>query len=498
MKRDVLWLILLFAVAVAIVDPRGNFPLDDDWDFAAETSQFARTGHFVFTPFTAASLYAQILWGAGWIKAFGDSYTVLRCSTLVLAALTLILFHALCGLVGLSRWQRSAATAALLFHPIFFWSSFTYMTHVPFLFCTVAAMYCYLRGTPLLGSVAVVVSVLIRQTGIVTAIPAILMARTRRERLIAAAPLVVFAAMFPALQHGEFSFHAQPGRAPFQGALYLFDHFSAVALFALPLLIPAIRVLRGRTIVAASMSLFIARALLFIGFANPTWNPILTSTHLFGNVFINLGLGPPTLVDTHLLGYLFPLHLLDGARVILTMLAAAAGGVLVALLIEKRERSFGYLQVICASAVLAVSQLWFDRYALDAAWPILFLLLVWGSAAPDSPRWRAGVLVLLAAFALIDVVAVREYMQWNRDRNRAWQALLAGGVSPLRINGGVELNAIARDPFEQPRPEWMISNEYVLSFHALPDYDVVRRFGRVYALRRQRAATSPPLTIKWR
>lgn len=489
MKRDVALLLLLFAVAIAIVDPRGNMPLDDDWDFAVATWHFAQTGHFAFTPFTATSLYAQVVWGAAWTRMFGASFFVLRCSTLFLAALTLIVFYELT--TRLSRPMRFLAAAALLFHPIFFWSSFTYMTHIPFVFCTVVALYCFTRDRPVLGSLAVIASFFIRQTGVVTAIPAIILARGRRQKMIAAAPLAVFAVALPLLQHGEFGFHARPGEAPFHGALYLFDHFSMAALFVLPVLLPALGALRNRRVVIGAMAFFIARALLFVGFANPAWNPILTSTHLFGNVFINFGLGPPTLFDTHMLGYVYPLHLGYWARLILTMVSAAAGGALVALLIEQRQLEIPYLQVAFASGILALSQLWFDRYTLDATWPLCFFLPL----VARNVRITAIALIVVAAF---DVFAVHDYLQWNRDRNRAWQSLVATGVSPMNINGGVELNAMARDPFQRPRPQWVIRNEYVLAFNRIDGYDVVQQYGRVYALRRRRSTKWPPMTTNWR
>src|SRR4051795_1810740 len=103
MKRDAFLLVAIFAVAMALVDPRGDFPLDDDWDFALATWAFARTGHFQFTPFTATSLHLQVLWGALWTRLFGESFNVLRASTLLLAAATILLFHALLRRLPLSR-----------------------------------------------------------------------------------------------------------------------------------------------------------------------------------------------------------------------------------------------------------------------------------------------------------------------------------------------------------------------------------------------------------
>ena len=88
-RRDVIELVgvlAVWAVAIIVIDPRGNFPLGDDWDFAIATWNFAHTGHFKFTHFTAVSLRAQVVWGVLWTWAFGESFRVLRYSTLALAA----------------------------------------------------------------------------------------------------------------------------------------------------------------------------------------------------------------------------------------------------------------------------------------------------------------------------------------------------------------------------------------------------------------------------
>ena len=174
MKRDVVLLLAIFAVAMLLVNPAGDFPLDDDWDFALATWAFARTGHFHFTPFTATSLHLQVLWGALWTLLFGESFNVLRASTLFLAACAIIAFYALLRQLSLSRAERFVACAALMFHPIFFWSSATYMTHVPYVFLSIAAMAAFLRGIDrrsagwvVGGALLVVASMFVRQTGIV-------------------------------------------------------------------------------------------------------------------------------------------------------------------------------------------------------------------------------------------------------------------------------------------------------------------------------------------
>ena len=116
-------IVAIWATAIAFINPRGNFPIDDDWDFALATWRFAETGRFHFTAFTAVSLRAQVLWGALWTRLFGESFDVLRASTLVLAAATLVIVHRMLLRTGLPRFGRIVATLALGFHPIFLWFS---------------------------------------------------------------------------------------------------------------------------------------------------------------------------------------------------------------------------------------------------------------------------------------------------------------------------------------------------------------------------------------
>src|SRR5436305_3248157 len=109
-RGEPLAIVAIWAAAIAFVNPRGNFPIDDDWDFALATWRFARTGHFQFTAFTAVSLRAQVLWGALWTRIFGESFNVLRMSTIVLAAATLVIVHRTLLQAGVPRFGRVIAS----------------------------------------------------------------------------------------------------------------------------------------------------------------------------------------------------------------------------------------------------------------------------------------------------------------------------------------------------------------------------------------------------
>lgn len=104
--------IAIWAAAIALVQPRGNFPINDDWDFAIATWRFAETGHFHFTPFTAVSLRAQVVWGAAWTRLFGESFNVLRASTILLAALLIGVVYFSLRRAGVERVPRLLGTLA--------------------------------------------------------------------------------------------------------------------------------------------------------------------------------------------------------------------------------------------------------------------------------------------------------------------------------------------------------------------------------------------------
>src|SRR5690242_5655260 len=86
-------ILAVWFAAILIVRPNGDFPIDDDWDFAIATWNFARSGHFYFTHFTAVSLRAQVVWGALWTWVFGQSFRVLRYSVMPLGAIAIVLIN---------------------------------------------------------------------------------------------------------------------------------------------------------------------------------------------------------------------------------------------------------------------------------------------------------------------------------------------------------------------------------------------------------------------
>ena len=412
--RDLLEVAVLlgvWAMAIAIIRPVGDFPLHDDWDFAIATWRFARTGQFHFTQFTAVSLRAQVLWGALWTHFFGESFEVLRASTLTLSAATIVLLHRILRQAPVPPAMRVIAPLAFLFHPIFLWASCTYMTDVPYVFASVSSFYFFFRGLKedriafvIMGCLATMASWFVRQNGVINAVAVLALLFLARGRLtrrwlsfsaVIAATVAIFAALFLfrrdllAGTPDMFALHyhmwqESSFRLPEQIAvLYHYVTFNALnlAMFFLPLTLPLLamdsplsvaapKTPRGKSkraqaqarlmysivlllVVAAAIFLrviFLARA----GYYLPYNTRYMFSDILPGPIFIDFAVGPPNLGDTFMMEYPYPFQALPAARMILTFVVAYLAVLLVSALTLAFAGAMDHAKKNCA-LLLAVA-----------------------------------------------------------------------------------------------------------------------------------------------
>lgn len=476
----------VWAAAIAIIQPRGNFPMQDDWDFAIATWRFAQSGQFHFTQFTVVSLRALVLWGAAWTKAFGESFNVLRASTLVLSLLTILIVNRTLARLGVDTFPRVIATLALLFHPIFLWASCTFMTDVPFVFAIAVALYCFVTGRSISGCVAVLVSCFIRQNGIVfLAVPLL---QRKRSAVVAAIVFVAIAVLRPEWLSGNrdmFAVHARMWtessfRLPQQARVvtdYMLFNAQNCALMFLPLSLPLLwwrpRLSKWWLVLAVVL---IARAAtlghLFPYEGNDPANDILA-----GNIVYDWGVGTPLLTDTFTLGYPFPFRLATAARAVLTALGTLLGiGVIIAVVCSRRLQPAGAWAAMAGTAALLASGFYYDRYSLDAAWAVVLVLplvIPWQRRAA-----RITAVIGLIAVACFSTYMVQECFAWQRARWTAWNDLRARGIDVTRIDGGAEAFALYELP-DAPRAVARRGHpprEFVIAFRNLPGYRVIARY----------------------
>src|SRR5262245_10027085 len=82
--RSALVLAAVWIAMVALSDPRGDFPLADDWNYAAPVRTLVTEHRYAPSVYTEAAFVAQAVYGAIACSLFGFSFTTLRLSTLVL------------------------------------------------------------------------------------------------------------------------------------------------------------------------------------------------------------------------------------------------------------------------------------------------------------------------------------------------------------------------------------------------------------------------------
>ena len=123
-------LVLLLGIGVAVVPPVGEFPLCDDFDYAATAKDLAEYGELRISDYPIATLATHAAWGALFVKLFGYSYVTLRAASLTMALLASWSAYALARRLGLPRSASLLLSATLLFNPIFLSLSYTFYTNV--------------------------------------------------------------------------------------------------------------------------------------------------------------------------------------------------------------------------------------------------------------------------------------------------------------------------------------------------------------------------------
>jgi hypothetical protein len=552
--RDLLLLAAIWFASLLVVNPMGDFPLNDDWSFGRAVHHLLQTGQFRPTGWTGMPLISQALWGALFCLPGGFSFSALRFSTLLLSLCSLCAVYLLVRQVHPSRLLAAVATLTVGFNPIYYPLAMTFMTDVPFTTLLLGAAWFFLRylqgGSDmdqLCGLAFALAATLCRQLGLAAPLAfliSLLWSRGISVRWVIRGllPLILcLGALF------AFRYWLQvSGRLP---ALYSVRHDTLVsALFnpkhlvvgvpkhlgtgliylggfslaVIALICPgAVEMKRNRRAVIVALcvgcAFLFGAALVLARYRMPMPTE--------GNIVLAQGVGPLSLRDMHVLnlphlpsvGKSFWLavtaaSLLGGA--FLTGGAAGMAGTHWRSLRRTRlqvEQSASVFCLLCAGIYLGpilVIGGW-DRYYVPAL-PFLLVGMAALAARTQAHHTRprlALALLLLGSLSLFAVLGTRDYLAWNRVRWTALHDLLADGkVTPADVDGGFEFNGWhLYDAAYKEKPDkswyWVDQDTYLLAFAEMPGYATVKEYrfshwlppyaGKILVLKKQGVSLQP-------
>jgi len=537
-RESLLFPVLALELAVvAMVNPRGNFPLNDDWMYATMVHSLVVDHVYIHHPFSNPIAVAHVAWGALFCLIFGFSYTMLRVSTLVLAMIGGWATAKSAVACGLSRGAGLLCAFIVLSNPIFVNLSYTFMTDIPFFVFLSLSILFYLRAfeedrpkNVFLGSLFGALAFLVRQFGLSIAIGyvvvALLMKRKRstlttlRGMTVFAAPwllsLVIFLVWKMTVTRDiplPICFSSQSLSARFLGlSVYVVTMLAAMGLFLLPMTcirIAPVFTLRERWPWYRFLwiGLFgLASAFLF----TMVWKRPLPVP---GNIFNRTGTGVLNFAGIYPTPESWEMPLQAGWW-IATALAVVSGAIIVADalrtgLIEPLRRAFSteesdgedrgrsaqrfflclWVLFVFAMSYSPLVRFVFDRYTLPVLLPLPILYL--GRVRLRTGIVSRGVAILCGVLMLLfSVVGAHDYLALNEAR---WQGLTflrnEMEVPPEYIDGGFEFNGQytsrtfmeyygIQDFWKCHRGvHWFVLDDtFTVSLTPIPGYQEIKRF----------------------
>jgi len=171
---DLLVLICIWLLMIFLVNPIGNFPLLDDWDYGRAVYSLINEGRIQFSSWPQMTLIVHVFWGYLFCLLFGFSFTVLRFSTLFLGLIGVLATYSLIEESRSSRGFAFLGALLVAINPLYFALSNTFMTDIPFFsFAMLSFLFfsrCIRLGKikyALIGTLFALLVTFIRQIGIV-------------------------------------------------------------------------------------------------------------------------------------------------------------------------------------------------------------------------------------------------------------------------------------------------------------------------------------------
>ena len=525
----ILWIGLLVAwiAMLWLIDPRGEFPLNDDWAYARAVKTLHDTGQMELPTYWASmTLVGHVIWGWLITAPFGFSLLALRLWNLVPALMGIVGVYVVMREAKLSRSVAWIAAAATAFNAVYANLTVSFMTDITFFSAGIWSAIFFLRSLRTnsrfdfwIGLALSLIALTIRQHGVFIAVAWGIVYGWRegwksKSLFLAAFPLGLHCAYL--IVH-SYVFGPIIGSTSFQSGLQqdvsgleqlglltvlrkAFGRAATVWIYAGVLSLPVwlhMLLTEGRTQHIKFRLKWGLAGWAAVAVLIPTiWQMRVPWPT---NIVYDLGIGPPTLRDTYVLW----MHNLPQAPrsfwILITAVGIFGGGLVVARwlhlviqAIRKRltsendayARAFVFITVFSAGCLVLFAVLpMYDRYMITFL-PLLCLVTATRQSEANTARASllAPSLIALVAIAAFSTAGVHDYFAWNRARWTALEWLTeTQRVTPYEVDGGFEYHGwMTYEPGFQAEEGkswwWVTGDDYVISFGTMPGYDEVSAF----------------------
>jgi hypothetical protein len=179
-RRNTIIVCGLILISYVLVFPIGEYAENDDWAYAKSLEYLHFEAEFRILEWSPMSLIGHSLWAVPFTKVAGFSFTIMKASVVVLHLIECLVLLRLLRLCRVGDNLALVAVATLIFHPLHFVHSYSFMTDVPAIAWQLVSSLCYIKamiGNPrqdyvwfVLGSVFAGLAFLVRQHGLLVPI----------------------------------------------------------------------------------------------------------------------------------------------------------------------------------------------------------------------------------------------------------------------------------------------------------------------------------------
>ena len=466
-------LVLLWVLAELIVNPVGEFPINDDWAYAKSVYYLYFDGIVKYFDWGAMILIGQTLWGTLFCLIFDFSFTTLRFSVLTLGAVGILFYYFIALKICRNEVAALLSSLVIAFNPLYFSLANSFMTDVPFLVFLLGTVFFYLLYLEqgkfiffLLAFLFVLTATMIRQHGLLLTISltGVLLYHDYSDwkKIIR---VMLFGGLVFGIMWGFTFFLTEKNLLPASYAKIsdLFKDWNWMEKFSY--VIP-----RMSQLFLYSGLLLFPIAVIFLPAFRRDWRPLSWFFLLIlplilvipvflhrddfpvGNYLYNLGLIPRVMKDS-IWGLNWRVQLTDQQLDWIKFYAVFGAFTLFPCLLisnsdKHRDNSqslhnpikiISLLFLTGYAVFLIINIHFYDRYMLPFIIFISLLCIRYIKKIQLLPRIMA--LLTLSAMTLFSVAATHDYFAFNRARWTGLYNLMGKGISPKKIDGGFEFNA---------------------------------------------------------